>query len=157
VSNSQVIRNALAAQVGLYAFPALRSLPDPEDQINPPVGIVMPSRQYVNYVTTLEGQGFGPVLGGVAEPLAPTDFTLDYYVLISHASTLGRVEASLDQWLGKQNDGTAVSVVAAVARDPTLGGVVAWCVPTTADQPGPITWNGVEFFGTRIHFSLSAL
>lgn len=160
MSNISVVRVAMAAQIGRLASPPLRSLPDPYDQINPPTGIVMPARQYVVYGTTLEGEtGFGGVLGGQAQsfPASPTDFNLDYVLLVSHASTLERVEQGLDLWLGMENDATAVSVVAAVAADPSLGGTVSWCVPSYADSPGPISWNSVEYFGTRIHFNLSAL
>jgi hypothetical protein len=157
--NLTVIRTAMAAQIGNYAFPALRSMAEPEDQINPPVGIVMPGRPYVDYATTLEGAtGFGPVLGpSVTTPLAETAFNLDYLIVLAHASTLGRIEQNLDAWLGLENDSTAVSVAAAVLRDSTLGGVVRWCIPTTADPPGPLAWSGPEAFGTRIHFQLSAL
>lgn len=160
MANISVIRAALAAQIGKYAYPPLRSLPEPQDQINPPVGMVMPGRPYVNYVTTMQGDdGFGGVLGGQSQafPSAPTDFCLDYLIVISHASTLERVEQNLDLWLGAENDGTAVSVTAAVGFDPSLGGTVAWCIPTTADPPGPLQWSGPEAFGTRIHFQLSAL
>jgi hypothetical protein len=150
----------MAAQIGQYAYPPLRSMPDPYDQITPPCGIVMPGQPYVKYGTTLEGaDGFGGTLGqgpGTAA-VAPTDFTLDYLIVLSHASTLERIEQNLDAWLGFENDGVAVSVAAAVAVDPTLGKTVAWCVPVTADRPGPLQWNGAEAFGTRIHFQLSAL
>jgi hypothetical protein len=153
VANIQVIRTAMAAQIGNWAYPALRSLPEPEDQINPPVGIVMPGRPYVNYVTTLQGStGF---MGST--PLSETNFSLDYLIILSHASTLERIEQNLDAWLGLENDGIAVSVAAAVLADPTLGGTVRWCEPTTADPPGPLSWSGPEAFGTRIHFQLSAL
>jgi hypothetical protein len=148
----------MAAQIGEYAFPPLRSLPDPYDQINPPCGIVMPGQPYVNYATTLQGQtGFGDVLGPPGTPLSETNFNLDYLIILAHASTLERIEQNLDAWLGLENDGTAVSVAAAVLADPTFGGVVRWCEPTTADRPGPLQWNGPEAFGTRIHFQLSAL
>ena len=153
--NITVVRNALAAQVNRYAFPSLRMLPDAYDQINPPVGVVMPGRPYLDYVTTLEGAtGFGPALG---TPLQDTNFNLDVVVLVAKASTLERVEQNLDLWLGFESDSTAVSVPAAVLKDPTLGGTVHWCLPTTADPPGPVEWNAMSFMGARIHFQLSAL
>lgn len=160
MANISVVRNALAAQVGTLASPSLRMLADIEDQINPPVGLVLPGRPYASYVTTLEGaDGFGGVLGGQSQAFAaaPTDFNLDIVIVLSKASTIERVESNLDAWLGFENDGTAVSVPAAVMRDPTLGGTVSWCVPTSADPPGPIEWNALQYFGTRIHFQLSAL
>jgi hypothetical protein len=157
--NLTVIRAAFAAQVAALASPSLRTLAEPEDQINPPVGIVMPGRPYVVYGSTLQGEtGFGPVLGPAAStPLSETNFNLDFLIVLSHASTLERVEQNLDAWLGVENDGTAVSVAAAVGADPTLSGTVRWCEPMSADPPGPLAWNGPEAFGTRIHFQLSAL
>ena len=147
------ICNALASQVNQLAVPALRTLPEAQDQINPPVGIVLPARNFVDYATTLEGAtGF---LGST--PVADTNFNLDIMVVISKASTLERVEQNLYTWLGFTSSPGAVSVPAAVLRDPTLGGAVHWCLPTTAEAPGPVDWNGMPFFGSRIHFQLSAL
>ena len=155
-TNIALVRIALAAQIGRLSVPALRSLPFPEDQVNPPVGIVMPGRPYLTYGTTLQGEtGFlgEPTLG---ISLASVDFALDYLIIVSHASTLERIEETLDQWLGFESDSSIVSVPAAVAADPTLGGAVDWCMPTTADPPGPLQWSGPEAFGTRIHFNFSA-
>lgn len=150
----------MANQIGALAYPPLRMAPDIPDQINPPCAVIGPGRQYVSYATTLTGAtGFGGVLGGgpSTAPASPTDFNLDVIILLSKASTQERVEAALDQWLGMENDGNAVSVAAAVLADPTLGGTVAWCEPVSADSPGPVTWNALEYFGTRVHFQLSAL
>jgi hypothetical protein len=155
-TNITAVRVALAAQIERLVYPALRSLAEPEDSINPPVGIVMPGRPYLTYGTTLQGEtGF---LGDPAQgdSIASVDFALDYLIVLSHASTLERIEANLDAWLGFESDSVAVSVPAAVAADPTLGGVVDWCVPTTADPPGPLEWSGPAMFGTRIHFNFSA-
>lgn len=157
MTNISAVRSALAAQIGRLAVPVLRAIPEPEDSINPPVGIVMPGRPYLTYGTTLQGEtGFlgQPVLGN---QIASVDFSLDFLIVLSHASTLGRIEQALDAWLGFEGGASAtVSVVAAVAADPTLGGVVDWCMPTSADPPGPLQWNGPEAFGTRIHFNFSA-
>lgn len=154
-----MVRTALAAQVNQLAYPALRTLPWPEDQINPPVGIVMPGRPYVNYASTLQGEtGFGDVLGVPGTPLSETNFNLDILIVLAHASTMERIAQNLDGWLGLQNEsGTACSVAAAVLADVTLGGVVRWCIPTTADAPGPLQWSGPEAYGSRVHFQLSAL
>lgn len=157
MTNISVVRQALATQIGNLVQPALRTLPEPEDQINPPVGIVMPGRPYLTYGTTLQGEtGFlgQPILGN---QIASIDFALDFLIIVSHASTLERIEQNLDTWLGFQGgSGNTVSVVAAVAADPTLGGVVDWCMPVNADPPGPLDWNGPAMFGTRIHFNFSA-
>ena len=150
MSNITAVREALAAQIGQLAFPALRSLPEMEGQVNPPVGIVMLGP--VNYGTTLQGQT-GFLGGGVT--IAPTDVALDYLILVSQASTAERFEAALAAWLGFESDATAVSVAAAVAADPTLGNTVDWCIALSADRPGPVEWNGVHYFGTRIHLSVS--
>lgn len=150
----------MASQIAELASPALRAMTDPYDTINPPVAIIMPGQPYLLYGTTLDGEtGFGGVLGGQPQsvPAAPTDFNLDALILLAKATTQERTEQALDTWLGVQNDTNVVSVVAAIAADPTLGGTVSWCIPQSADRPGPVTWNGLEYFGTRIHFNLSAL
>jgi hypothetical protein len=159
VANLSVIRAAMAAQIGRLASPSIRSFPEPEDQINPPCAYIMPGRPYVNYVTTLEGaSGFGGVMGApVNAAISPTNFNLDCLIILSHASTLERVTSGLDAWLGFEADSGAVSIPAAVAADPTLGGTVAWCEVTTCDPPGPMSWSGPEMFGCRMHFQLSAL
>lgn len=154
-TNISTVRAALAAQIGRLVVPALRSLPEPEDQINPPVGIVMPGRPYLTYGTTLQGETGFLGIPAAGATLASVDFNLDYLIVISHASTLGRIETVLDQWLGFESDASVVSVPAAVEADPTLGGVVDWCVPTSADPPGPLEWSGPMMFGTRIHFNFS--
>ncbi len=155
-----VVRNAMANQIGALASPSLRMAPDIPDQINPPCAVIGPGRNYVSYATTLQGEtGFGGVLGGgpASAPAAPTDFSLDVIILLSKASTQERVEAALDQWLGMLNAPGSVSVPAAIMADPTLGGSVAWCIVNSADAPGPITWSGLEYYGTRVHCQLSAL
>lgn len=153
--NISVVQNAMAAQIGRLAFPTLRTLGQYQDQINPPVGIVMPGRPYGKYAVVLEGaSGFlgAPSLGNTA---SPHEISLDFLIVVSKASTLERVEQSLNLWIGFEYDSTAVSVPAAVMADPTLGGVVEWCLPTTVDPPGPLDWNGPEMMGTRIHFDVS--
>lgn len=154
MANIPALRAALAAQIGQYAVPFLRSLAEPEDSVTPPVGVVMPARQAIRYGQTLEGAtGF---LGqGGATGISPQCVYLDYLVLVAHASTLGRIETSIDTWLGFESDAAAVSIPAAVHVDPTLGGACEWCIPVSADAPGPMDWNGLMLFGTRIHFELS--
>lgn len=153
--NIPAVRLAMATQIGNLAYPPLRSLPEPEDQINAPIGIVMPGRPYGTYGVTLQGDtGFlgAPSLG---QTLSPTLVNLDYLIVVAKASTLERVSSDIDLWIGFESDGTSVSVPAAIASDPTLGGTVEWCVPTTVDPPGPLEWSGPAMFGTRIHFQLS--
>ncbi len=155
MANIPAVCAALASQVGRLAYPPLRSLAEPMDQVNPPVGIVVPARPFVKYATTLEGAtGFGPVLGG-SFSLPSREIMLDYLILVAKASTLERVEAGVYTWLGFESDANAVSVPAAVEADPTLGGLAEWCVPLTADPPAPLDYNGVAMIGARIHFSLS--
>lgn len=154
MANLTVVRTALAAQIGQYTAPFLRSLAEPEDQMTPPFGVVMPARNYERYGQTLEGAtGF---LGGSGTTgISPQLVYLDYHVLLAHASTLGRIEQNLDLWLGFESDATAVSIPAAVHVDPTLGGTCEWCIPVSADAPGPVDWNGLLLFGSRIHFEVS--
>lgn len=158
--NITAVRTAMATQIATLAYPPLRAMTDPYDQINPPVAIILPGQPYLTYGTTLQGDtGFGGTLGGQPQsvPASPTDFNLDVVIVLAKATTQERVEQALDLWLGFENDTTAVSVVAAIAHDPTLGGAVSWCEAVSADRPGPITWNALEYFGSRVHFALSAL
>jgi hypothetical protein len=151
MANISTIRTALANQIAEYAFPALRVEANPYDQINPPCAMILPGKTVAKYGRTLGG----PLqsLGGTQ--YAATDFNLDVLVIVSHASTIERVQQNLDQWLGFEQDETAVSVPMAIDRDITLGGVVEWCVPDNCDSYGPIEWNGTMYFGARIHCAIS--
>lgn len=150
-----VVKTALANQLTALVVPQLTFFPKPQDSMNPPFGLVMPARNYVDYGITLQGSNdfLGDPAGG--HTLSPTDISLDVVLAVSHASTLDRLVDEIDLWIGVEEDATAVSVMAALAEDPTLGGAVAWCIPSSADQPRPMTWAGMDLFGTRVHLNLS--
>lgn len=149
------VKTALATQLSSLVYPQLPVQPKPTDSVNPPCGVIMAGRPYGKYGVTLQGASGFMGAPGAGKTLSPTEVNLDVLVVVSHASTLERIIDELDLWLGFEEDGTAVSVAAAIAEDPTLGGVVEWCVPSTVDAPGPITWEGLELFGSRVHLSLS--
>lgn len=151
MANLSVVRTNMAAQINEYVKPALTAYARPLDQINPPCAMILPSRDMAKYGRTLGG----PLANIGGTLLAATDFNIDVVVLASHASTTDRVQDTLDQWLGFENDASVVSVPMAIAMDDTLGGTVAYCEPMTCDSYGTIEWNGLAFFGARIHFALS--
>jgi hypothetical protein len=152
VASLSAARNALANQLSAYVYPTLRVSAYPLDQINPPCAMILPSKNTAKYGRTLGGPYAN--MGGTL--LAATDFNLDIIVITSHATTTDRMQETLDQWIGFTNEpGENISVPMAIAKDDTLGGVVAYCEPETCDSYGPIEWNGISFFGARIHCCLS--
>ena len=42
------------------------------------------------------------------------------------------------------------SIPAAIAADPTLGGLVQWCVPVSVSSYGLVQWAGVGHMGARL-------
>lgn len=142
-----VVKAALAAQIQSFALPKITCLPKIPDQITPPCAIIVPARNYGKFGITM-GPAGGP-------QLMVTEVNLDCLVIISRASTIDRVQDSLDRWLGMEDDAGVVSIPAAVEEDDTLAGAVDFCKALSVDAPGPVDWNGVMYFGSRIHFSLS--
>jgi hypothetical protein len=152
MANLTTVRNALAAQIQNYANPYIQAFGYIPLQINPPCAIVAPSRNGGKYGMTLVGNintQFGQLL------MAPTDYNLDVLVLVSEASTPDRWQETLDQWLGFEYDSSITSIPVAIAKDDTLGGAVSYCEPMAFDSYGPISWNGVTYYGARIHCSVS--
>jgi hypothetical protein len=151
MANLSVVRTNMANQINQYVQPALTAVAYPLDQINPPCAMILPAKDTAKYGRTLGGP-FAHIGGTL---LAATDFNIDVIVLVGHATTSDRMQMTLDQWLGFENDAAVVSVPMAIAKDDTLGGSVAYCEPMSCDSYGPIEWNGQSFFGARIHFAVS--
>lgn len=155
MANLTAVRTALANQIQEYTNPSITAVAVPLGQITTPCALILPAKNFAKYGRTLGGSLINPL---TQIQFAATDFNLDVCVVVSDASTLDRVQTTLDQWMGFEFDDTAagiVSVPAAIAKDDTLGGVVAYCEPTDADGYGPIEWSGITYFGARIHCSLS--
>ena len=125
-------REALAAFITAN-IPGLRALTDPGSIANPPVAVVLPPQGlYINYKVALNA--------GVWDPMARI------VILVSRASERLAIPL-LESYL--QPYGSS-SIPAAILKDPTLGGVVDWCVPAQASLLGSVTWAGVDYFGAEI-------
>lgn len=153
MASLQAVRLALAKQIQDNAFPRLQALGNPQDQINPPCALILPPHgTFAKYGETLGGAVLDPVSGN---PYAASSFNLDALVVIARNADIERVQETLDQWFGyEQVPGVTVSIPMAVAMDDTLGHLVQWCQPTTADAYAPVSYNEVMYFGARIHFTI---
>jgi len=75
-----------------------------------------------------------------------TDYSLRAIILASEGdSTNG--QAVLDQYLSPVG---ALSVYAAVQKDPTLGGQVSYCAVIEATGYGLMSWNGVDYLAVSL-------
>ena len=152
MANISAVRQALADVIQNYTVPALAAFGTNQDQINPPCALVLPAKNLGTYGVTLVGN---PATQSTL--LAVTEFNLDVYVLVARASTINRVEKTLDQWLGFELDSNVVSVPMAIALNENLGGACQYCEPINVDSYGPIEWNTVTYFGARIHTKVSMI
>lgn len=96
------------------------------------------------------------LLDAFGDPLSPTEFSIRGHLIVSRANTISIVQDDLDQWLGYVRTANTVSVAMAIDMDPTLGGLVEWCIPTIEDGYGPIDVAGATYFGARLNLSVSA-
>ena len=146
------IRNNLAAQLSANVQPEIQAYSEIPDAINVPCIIVAPARPQTKTGITLGGG----TLAADGLPMSPTEFRIDLIVLCAKTSIDQQWQQTMDQWLGYQVAAGIVPIPMAIDLDPTLGGTVEWCEPLTIDPPGPIQWNGVEYFGSRCHTWISA-
>lgn len=145
------VRAAIAAQVAANALPDLSTSAELLDTINPPMFLVAPAKP-VTKVDVCLGAG---LLDNLGEPITPTEFNIQGVLVIARADTVSNVQDNLDQWLGYERSEETVSIAMAIDMDPTLGGLVEWCIPTVIDSYGPIEWSGVMYFGARMNLNIS--
>lgn len=152
MANLTSIRAAMANTIQTYTNPVIQARAESPDTVEPPCAIVVPARNLGKYGVTLVGN---PVTQ--SQLLAVTEFNLDIVVLVARAADINQVQNNLDQWLGFELDENVTSIPMALAIDPTLGGAVQFCEPMTVDSYGPVEWNGVTYFGARIHTIVSVV
>jgi hypothetical protein len=152
MANLSVIRNALAQVISTNTYPQLPCYAQAPDTLNLPCAVVLPAKNVGKYGITLVGNP-------ATQPniLAVTEFNIDILVIVSRSSTIDRVQDTLDQWLGFENDATTVSVPMAIALNESLNGTVQFCEPINVDSYGPIEWNATTYFGARIHTVVSVV
>lgn len=147
------IRAAIAAQVAAVVVPSLTTSAEYLAVLNIlPMFLVLPTRPIAKFDVCL-GAGHN---GADGTPMAPNEFTMRGILPVSKADTISNVQDYLDPWCGNQNTAGVVSVVAAMDMNPTLNGLVEWCICTVIDSYGPIEWAGVEYFGASFIFDVSA-
>jgi hypothetical protein len=129
------VRAALAATLS-SGIPGMRVSATFASQINPPAAIIMPQpRQSLRFDT------FG---GGVS-------FLLMIQLLAQYGEDTGS-QAQLDSWIGTGPQ----SIPAAIAANPTLGGIADNCNVDTIGQYGSIEWAGQTFMGARVMVTVLA-
>ena len=132
MSTPSEVREALAAFITAN-ISGLRALTDPTSIANPPVAVILPPRgTYIHYTVAMNQ--------GVWDP------TIRVVILVSRASE--RIATPmLESYLAAYGPS---SIPAAILKDPTLGGVVDFCVPVESSILGDVNWGGVDYFGAQI-------
>jgi hypothetical protein len=75
------------------------------------------------------------------------NYNLRIILLVTMASDTSSQE-EMDDLMSTTGLGTGV--LDAINADPSLGGSVAWTIPSTMTTYGLIEWAGVQYFGTNI-------
>lgn len=134
-----LIRNSLASQIGVQT--GLRTMAQARDQISPPVAVVVPNDPMVTFGDTMDG-----ALG----------VNLQVVLMLSDAAPSEKTQRALDAYLGI-GAGETESIAAALMTDPTLGGVVQWCIPVSISSYSRVVWNDVVFFGARMNVQIGTI
>jgi hypothetical protein len=138
--------------VAANAVPALSTSAEAPDSINPPCFLVLPDSPVAKFDVCM-GAG---ITDSTGRPMTPTEFNLRGYLIIARSDIVTNVQDNLDQWLGYEQTASTVSVAMAIDLDPTLGGLVEWCIPTIENGYGPVEWSGVTYFGAKLILNVSA-
>lgn len=129
------VRVAMAAALG--SINGLRCYAFGPDSVNVPAAVVIPAQGAFLDTVTFEGAD---------------DFQITVRVIV--AKTSDRVsQENLDPYLS--SDG-AKSIEAAMNLDPTLGGIVDFVVHNQVENYGYVTWNGVDYLGADMGFTVGA-
>jgi hypothetical protein len=129
VTSITQIRTALAAT--LNTVPGLSATANYQSQVNPPMAIVLPQTgQIITFDTFDNGD----------------TYYLRVILIVSYGEDISS-QAALDAYLDPTGSN---SVIGALHADPSLGGVVSFCVPTTAVGYGLVEWAGNQYFGTTL-------
>lgn len=141
MASPKAVRIALANQINTQT--GLIMLPVMADQINPPVGVILPGTPYAKYGVT-----FGENLGALGRPnTSVVEMNLVVAIFVSRAPSLERAQNTVDDYL--------VTIPAAMDFDPTLGGVVEFCEPQIVQAYGDIEIAGQTYFQGRLTVAVS--
>ena len=127
------VRAALAAY--LTSSTGLRATANRFAQINPPMAVIMPvTGTFARYSSTFAGD---------------VDYTVRAIVLVSEGDSLSGQDL-IDAYVATSGPS---SIWAAVAKDPTLGGVVQSAAVQEVTAYGLMNFSGVDFLAA--HFVVS--
>lgn len=137
------VTTALAAQIQSYT--GLKFFADMPDQINPPMGAILPGRPLAKYGITLGESALEQI------PV-PTEYGLSVAVFVSRAPSLQRAQATVKSYLGMK---AGLSIPRAILANPTLDGLVEYVEPLQVDAYGDIEIAGQPYFQGRISVLVS--
>jgi hypothetical protein len=124
------IRQALAAYI--TATTGLRASANRQSQVIPPMAIVLPvTATFITYSETFDGS---------------CDLSLRALILASMSDTSDGMD-TIDPYLS--TTGTQ-SLWAAVQKDPTLGGVVQWCIVREVSGYGMMNNGGIDYMAASV-------
>lgn len=148
VTNISDIREALATALNNAAI-GLRAQTNAGTIANPPVAVILPiPGTFIDYDVVM---GMPPVMG---EPggSSEANYTMRIVLLVSAAADRAAT-LLLDGFLESSGPN---SVRQAIAKDPTLGGVVEYAVVTSAQGYGMREWAGVEYLASDLIVTVAA-
>jgi len=119
----------------------LRTSAQVKDTVNVPIAFVLPGNPFITYADTMDGA---------------VKMSWAVVLLLSDAPPTDKVQRALNAYLGI-GPGEGNSIPEALAANPTLGGVVEWCVPLAITSFNRVEWNSVIFFGGRLNVSVGAI
>ncbi len=139
IADITAIRNALAAQI--TAQTGLRTMAQARDQVSPPVAVIVPNDPLVMFGDTMDGA---------------LSVNLQIVLLLSDAPPAEKTQRALDAYLGL-GAGEIGAIAGALMADPSLGGVVSWCIPVSVSSYQRVVWNDVVFFGARLNVQIGTI
>lgn len=152
-SKLKEIRAALAAQIAENT--GIDTRPYVPDSITPPMIAVQSSSNYATYGVTI-GESVMGDFTGYTEGVGVKEYNLQLLVLVSRASSMEQAQEDIDDLIdGDVQDDGKLPIPQAIAIDPSLGGVVDYCVVTTATSVGMIEISGQSYFSVRINLVVS--
>jgi len=133
-------RQALAARLGSVA--GLNVSADYVMQVNPPAAVIFPQPGHNTQFVAM---------GGVVNRLLSLVLLVSW-VAVTDAQVA--MDALLDQGPGAD---PSKSVLASLAADPSLGGVVSYAVPTLVSSYSTRNWGGEDYLGCEILVEVAPL
>jgi hypothetical protein len=134
------LRAAIAAYLAVQ-IPGLHCTADGETNIEVPAAVVLPATgKYLDYAQSM------------APDYASYEANFRILVLISKGDVRTQTPV-LDGYLSPEG---TTSIVAALARDPTVGGVADYVHPVEASWSGNIVWEALEFMAGQILVEVAA-